>query len=225
LKLIERLVNIVYPPKCIFCGELMDISSMVHICGNCFGKLPFTADTFTAVPEGNGKGYCDGAVSVFRYTGAVKEALKRFKFHAKPSYYKTFARLAAAKLARLTDIRKYDIVIGIPLHRSREHERGYNQARLVSKAISRELGLPDGSGIVKRIKDTKAQSLLDKRNRALNVRDAFSVKAPEKIKGKSVLLVDDIMTTGSTLEECGRILKQAGADRVMALVVATGRNC
>jgi len=224
LNLIERLVNIVYPPKCIFCGKMVDISSMVHICGNCFEKLPFTEDTFTTVSEEKGKCYCDGAVCVFRYTGIVKEALKRFKFHAKPCYYRTFARLMAIKLLRLADIRKYDIVIAVPLYRSREHERGYNQSQLISKAISRELKIPDGSGIVRRVKDTKAQSLLDKHNRLLNVRGAFSVKSPERIKGKSVLLVDDILTTGSTLEECGKILKQAGADRVTAIVVATGRN-
>jgi ComF family protein len=95
---------------------------------------------------------------------------------------------------------------------------------LISKALSRELNLPECSKFVVRQTNTKAQSLLDKKDRRHNISAAFAVRAPDRIKGRSILLVDDIMTTGSTLEECGRMLKQAGAVRIMALVVATGRK-
>ena len=222
---IEKLLNMIYPPKCVFCGELLNINSAVHICGGCREKLPFTdSNVFRTSQESGARCWCDGAVSVFRYDGIVKEALKRYKFHDRPGYCKTFARLMADRLAEPGGLRRYDLVMGVPLHRNREYERGYNQAYLLSRALSVELGLPEGSKFMGRARQTRAQSLLDRQDRQDNIRDAFIVKAPEKIKGRSVLLVDDIMTTGSTLEECGRMLKLAGAVKVTAAVVATGRD-
>jgi ComF family protein len=168
--------------------------------------------------------WCDGAVSIFQYTGMVKESLIRFKFYNKPSYYRTYARLIADKLGKMTDIKRYDLVLSVPLHRHKEFSRGYNQAHLIAKALASELKLPERSGLLKRYRYTEAQSLLDKQKRNQNVKGAFTVTRPKRIEGKSVLLVDDILTTGSTLEECGRMLKQAGAQNVTAVVVATGRK-
>lgn len=224
LGLFDKLINIVYPAKCIFCQQLLNHNATLHICSGCFPKLPFTEETLLTTSQGGEKCYCDGAVSVFQYTGMVKGSLIRFKFYNKPGYYSTYARLMAHRLAKMTDIKKYDMVLSIPLHRQREFSRGYNQAFLISRALSRELKLPERSALIKRLIHTDTQSLLDKQNRNRNVKGAFIVAAPEKIKGKSILLVDDILTTGSTLEECGRMLKQAGAIKVTAAVVATGRK-
>ncbi len=168
--------------------------------------------------------YCDGVISVFEYTGMVKESLIRFKFYNKPGYYRTYARLMADRIRKTTDVTKYNMVLSVPLHKHREFSRGYNQARLISKELSRILRLPECSYILKRERYTEAQSLLDKQKRNQNVKGAFVVTAPKKVKGKNILLVDDILTTGSTLEECSRVLKQAGAGRVFAAVVATGRK-
>lgn len=174
--------------------------------------------------QGGDISYCDGAISVFQYTGMVKESLIRFKFYNKPSYYRTYARLIADKLSKVTDIKQYHVVMSVPLHSHKEFSRGYNQAHLISKALSKDLKLPECSHLMKRYRYTEAQSLLDKQKRDQNVKGAFSVASAKRIKGKSVLLVDDILTTGSTLEECSRMLKQAGALKVTAVVVATGRK-
>ena len=222
--LLEKIANTIYPPKCIFCKKPLGNDIALHICSACYAKLPFSREALLPVLEDEAAGWCDGAVSVFQYTGMAKDSLIRFKFYNKPSYYRTFARLLAYRLKKITDIKQYDMVISVPLHRQKEFARGYNQAYLLSRALSRELKLPEGSNLLKREKYTSSQSLLNKQNRQENIKGAFLANAPAKVEGKSILLVDDILTTGSTLEECSRMLKQAGVIKVIAAVVATGRK-
>jgi competence protein ComFC len=224
LKLFDKIINLFYPPKCIFCQQLLNHDAVLHICGNCYGKLPFMEQDIIPTSQEGEDGCCDGAISVFHYTGMVKESLIRFKFYNKPSYYRTYARLIADRLSKITGTGQYDIVMSVPLHRHKEFSRGYNQAYLISKALSKELGLPEASRLLRRYRYTENQSLLDKHRRHQNVKGAFNVLSPKKVNGKSVLLVDDILTTGSTLEECSRMLKLAGAKKVTAAVVATGRK-
>ena len=224
MQLLEKLVNVIYPPKCIFCRQLLRYDTELHICGTCREKLPFSREVFLAIRQGGGDSCCDGAVSVLQYTGMVKESLIRFKFYRKPGYYITYARLIAYRLRNMTDVTRFNMVMSVPLHSQREFSRGYNQAYLISRSLGRELRLAEHSYLLKRSRNTETQSLLDKQNRHSNVQGAFRVTAPGKVKGKSILLVDDILTTGSTLEECSRMLKQAGASEVIAAVVATGRK-
>lgn len=224
VNLLNRIISIIYPPKCIFCRQILDHDVILHICSTCYYGLPFTQMAFLATSQEDGDNCCDGAVSVFQYTGVVKESLIRFKFYNEPSYYRTYAKLIADKLAKMADIRQYHMVMSVPLHKHKEFSRGYNQAYLISKELGRELKLPEGSRLLKRCRYTEAQSLLDKQKRSQNVKGAFTITFPAKVAGKSILLVDDILTTGSTLEECSRELKKAGAVKVTALVVATGRK-
>lgn len=224
MRLFESVMNLIYPPKCIFCQQLLDYSTVIHICSQCSAKLPFSDSAIIRTWPGDEVNYCDGALSVFDYTGMVKESLIRFKFYNKPGYYRTFAKLIADKLNKLTNIEEYDMVISVPLHKHKEFIRGYNQAHLISKALSKLIKLPECSNVMKRERYTESQSLLDRQKRNQNVKGAFSVRLPQKAEGKTILLVDDILTTGSTLEECSRVLKQAGAVKVFAVVVATGRK-
>ncbi len=224
MNFIDKLVNIVYPPKCIFCQKLLDHDAALHICSACYAKLPLIENKVLRTSPDEETNYCDGVVSVFEYTGMVKESLIRFKFYNKPGYYRTYARLLADKLGKVIDVRSYQMVLSVPLHKHKEFSRGYNQARLISKALSGILKLKECSYLMKRERYTEAQSLLDRQKRNQNVKGAFVVVSPKKVRGKSILLVDDILTTGSTLEECSRVLKQAGAERVFAVVVATGRK-
>lgn len=224
VKLLNKIINIIYPPKCIFCQQVLSHDVAMQICSVCHSGLPFAQASFFATSQEDGGNYCDGAVSVFQYTGVVKESLIRFKFYNEPSYYRTYAKLIADKLVRMTEIKQYHMVMSVPLHKHKEFSRGYNQAYLISKELGRELRLPEGSKLLKRYRYTEAQSLLDKQKRSQNVKGAFTITTPVKVADKSILLVDDILTTGSTLEECSRVLKKAGAVKVTAVVVATGRK-
>ncbi len=224
VKLFDSILNMIYPPKCIFCQSILSHNAILHICNACYTKLPFIDKTIIRTWQEEEDSYCSGALSVFEYTGMVKESLIRFKFYNKPAYYRTYARLIADRLEKIINISSYDMVMSVPLHRHKEFTRGYNQAHLISKALARIIKLRECSYVLKRERYTEAQSLLDKQRRNQNVKGAFTVASPKKVQGKSVLLVDDILTTGSTLEECSRVLRQAGADKVFAIVVATGRK-
>ena len=113
-----------------------------------------------------------------------------------------------------------DMVIPVPLHRARERERGFNQSEVLAEGTSRAMGTALTKGILKRRKNTKDQTYLNAQQRAENVNGAFVVSQPEKVCGKGVILVDDVMTTGATLNECARMLQEAGAAQVLAATLA-----
>lgn len=124
----------------------------------------------------------------------------------------------------MTSSRKFDIIISVPLYKEKERVRGYNQSQLISRILSRETGIAENSGLLLKVRDTGRQSLLNRKERSLNIKDAFQLTNKDRVKGKTVLLVDDILTTGYTVNECSRILKEAGAKWVTAAVVASGKR-
>jgi ComF family protein len=120
----------------------------------------------------------------------------------------------------LEELRPVDAVMAVPLHFWRKHRRGYNQSELLADAFCRETGLLHLKSVLRRKKLTRSQTELGRGERFENVAGAFTIRHPERIRGKSVLLVDDICTTGATLEACARVLREAGARQVNALTVA-----
>jgi ComF family protein len=201
----------------------LEYDTDICICEDCFKKLRFFPDIPIKPDKSNEKSYCDLVVGVFEYDGLVRDSLRRYKFHNKPSYYRTYSKLLADRLRRMTDIGRYEAVLSVPLHSERERTRGYNQAYLISKALAKELKLPECSYALRRVKYTDAQSLLGRSDRHENVKDAFLVNDNRNITGKSVLLVDDIFTTGATVQECSKALISAGAREVTAAVMAAGK--
>ncbi|HOJ10370.1 MAG TPA: ComF family protein [Clostridiales bacterium] len=164
--------------------------------------------------------YFDRVFCVFEYSGYVREAIVRYKYFGKSHYYKTFAALLADKLKRITCSGDFNVILSVPLHKHKERKRGYNQSRLISKELSRIMQVPERSELLERIKNTPAQSLLHKNERYLNIKNAFKVTDVLEVKGKSILLIDDVLTTGNTLNECSRVLKEAGAKKVDIAVIA-----
>jgi ComF family protein len=117
---------------------------------------------------------------------------------------------------------RYDAVVAVPLDPATRKERGFNQSELLSDAVSRHSGVPDLSPALGRVRSAMPQHLLDKAARASNVRDRFFVKDTSAVRGKNLLLIDDVLTTGRTASECARVLKKAGATRVEVLAAAGG---
>lgn len=223
--MLEKLIKLIFPPKCIFCEEVLYYYSIHDICNKCNQSVNyFELDRSWPMRNIFTSEYCDGVVCVFEYEGIVRGALKRFKFHNKPSYYRTLANLLTERLFCLEDGFELDISMGVPLHKDRQDERGFNQAQLISKEVSKRLGIEDASKAIERVRKTKTQSLLKKSERIENVKGAFVLNDYYKISGKKILLIDDILTTGSTIDECARILKEAGAALVIVGVIATGRR-
>jgi len=169
--------------------------------------------------------YVDDAIYLFAYRGAVRKSLARYKFGNRPSYSRTFANLLARFLnSGYSVAHGIDMLVAVPLHAARELERGYDQAFLIARKLSEPSGIPLGRGLLLRRTGTRRQSSLSKADRSKNVRGAFYVKRPGSVKGRSILLIDDIITTGSTVSECARVLKEAGAAKVAAAAVASGRK-
>ena len=220
-----KILNLLFPPKCIFCGGILEFSCNIDVCEACYKKLPFFNDNSKSFYSNVvGTKNFNEVICLFEYSGIIKDSVRRYKFFNKACYYRTFAKLLSDKVKRVTMLPNFDIIMSVPLYKQREFDRGYNQAYLISKVLSKEIHIPEYSKLLERIKNTDAQSLLAKDRRAENIKNAFRVKNPDRIKDKNILLVDDIFTTGSTIDECCKVLKASGAKSVVAAVIASGRK-
>jgi ComF family protein len=113
-----------------------------------------------------------------------------------------------------------DFICPVPLHQLKKAERGYNQAFYIAKGLSRQVKIPLNAGLIKRKKFTQTQTKMNAKEREENIKDAFFIKNKNKVRGKNFLLIDDLITTGSTVKECGRVLKDSGANKVYAFSIA-----
>ncbi len=220
--MINWIINLIFPPKCIFCRTILNTKTEIEICKECYEQISFKEGA--SINPGGRFNYYDSVICVCDYSGIIKEAIRRYKFYNKPSYYRTFARLLAQRIKELTQWQKFDMILSVPLHPERERSRGYNQSYLIARQLSRELGIKNESKLLARVKNTHSQSLLQRDDRLINVKDAFKVTNASKVEGRAMFLVDDILTTGTTLNECSRVLKEAGAKKIVTAVIASGRR-
>lgn len=218
----ERILNLIFPPKCIFCNKILNFGAKLYICEDCHTKIPYMKNG--SIKHIKANNYYDDIICICEYSGIIKEALIRYKFFNRPSFGRTFAQLVYDRINEMPDWGKVDIIISVPLHRKKEQKRGYNQSHLISKQLGGLLGIEVNRTLLIRTKNTDSQSLLNRGERLQNVKDAFQVTDINSVNGKSILILDDILTTGTTLNECCKVLKNAGAGKVTAAVVATGRK-
>ena len=210
----EWLLDLLYPPKCMFCRRLLE-SSEEPYCGRCQESLPEYDGPLKKVL------YFEKAVAPFYYEEPVRDAILRFKFHGMQSYAKQFAQWMAVWVRDKLE-GTYDLISWVPCSRQRRWSRGFDQAELLAKALAEELG----AGAVctlKKIKHNPKQSKTDSvARRRANVLGVYCAVEPERFCGKRILLVDDVLTTGATLSECGKVLRMAGSgDLVCAVIAAT----
>jgi ComF family protein len=165
----------------------------------------------------------DWARSAVRYDGVAKDCLRRFKYNAGTWLLDDLVQwLVALWRACPASAHEADVVTGVPLYAKRERERGYNQSALLADRLASRIGIPFQRGLLWRNRSTTSQTHLTAAQRVHNVRGVFSVPWPGRVRGARIVLVDDVMTTGATVNECSRALKAAGADSVMVLTVARG---
>jgi len=165
----------------------------------------------------------DWARSAVRYEGVAKACLRRFKYNAGTWLLDDLTDwLWALWQACPSIVQTANVVTCVPLHPKRERERGYNQATLLGRRLATRIGIPFQERLLWRTRATATQTHLTAAQRAHNVKGVFTVPWPSRVRGARVLLVDDVMTTGATVNECARALKAAHADSVMVLTVARG---
>lgn len=209
------LLDLFFPPKCPFCGKVLDHAG---ICPACEKALPWTE-------EGAGVRELSGGVrcaAPLWYEGKVREGLLRFKFQgarAAGPLGELVARCAAERFSGA-----FDVVTWVPVSRRRLRSRGYDQARLLAESACR-LWEVRPEQLLQKITDNPAQSgLTEEAARRANVLGVYEAAEPERIQGCRILLVDDICTTGATLAECARTLRDAGAADVMCVCAALARR-
>ena len=234
-KIKKKLIELIYPKrtKCCVCGR----EAKEAVCSTCLSQLEYLegrvclkcgkgiGDEYDAniCPDCQREGkHFDMAFSCFQYKDMGKTIIHKLKYESCKEVAYTLARLMHQKMA---DERiKLDAVVPVPIHKSKEEIRGFNQAQLIAEEIAAAAGIPLWNCIT-RTKVTTDQFKLDKIHRNLNVHNAFCINMLyNDVKYKSVLLVDDVYTTGSTVDECSKILKQHGVHRVFVITAATGSN-
>lgn len=215
MNLWTAFLDLLYPPRCVFCRRLLREGER-DACGTCRATLPVTE----GLCEQKGE-FFDRCLSPFFYTGAVRESFHRYKFDGYRWYAPAYGRW-------MTDcLRDYlnepvDLVTWAPLSRKRRRKRGYDQARLLAHEVALSLGMEE-TPLLEKAVDTPAQSGLEgAAKRRANVLGVYGMKQGADVTDQRILLVDDIVTTGSTLSECARVLKTAGASRVLCLTLARG---
>lgn len=206
------LCDLLYPPKCMLCGRLLRDSEAV-LCGRCGHELPEWDNAPRRIP-----GY-ERCAAAFVYEEPIRGSILRFKFHGMQTYAVQFARWMAVRVRG--ELRtSFDFVTWTPCSRRRRWTRGFDQAELLAKALARELDLEARPTLEKfRHRPPQSKTKTAAKRRA-NVQGAYRLLPGADVRARTVLVVDDILTTGATLGECGRILRQAGAKALYAAVIA-----
>lgn len=226
MKAVKIIEKIFFPEKCAVCGRTLKLSEENCLCcGSDEQKL--SADCCEHCGLEKDECCCESNVSatlphltgVFRYDGLIQNKLLCFKFSGKKELYKFFGGALSERVAVTFSKTDFDIVTFVPSSKSTVKERGYNQCELISKRVSQKLFLNHEELLVK-TEETPKQHKLTAKERMTNVIGSFAVKQGADIKGKTVLLCDDIKTTGATLKECSDVLLAAGAKDVYCAAVA-----
>jgi len=217
---ISTVLDLLFPPKCVFCSKVLNKTDEGW-CDRCTESLPYTDNL--GVQDGDVFDFC---VSPLYYTGTVRRSVLRYKFRNASYYSDTYGKVLAECIRELKDSNRfnahYDIISWVPLSTKRERKRGYDQAMLLATATALELNEVAVETLRKPI-DVQPQSELgDKAERSANIGGAYVVSDLNNIVGKRVLLIDDVVTTGSTFDECSRVLLSAGAVVVICAALARG---
>lgn len=224
----EAALDLLFPRRCPLCGVVL--RSNERICGRCAKDMTFIRRPICQrCGRPSGSCFCHlerfaftRNVSPLLYTRAARRGIHRMKFSHVLSASVYFGRLmaGAARMEYADAGILFDAVIGVPMHPQDYHARGYNQADLLARTVADELRLPLVKRALVKYRRTSAQHTLSWRERRTNIKDVFRVSNPDAVRGKTILLCDDVMTTGSTLNECALTLLDAGA-REIYCVTAT----
>lgn len=212
------LLDLIYPPVCGICETI----NKNHLCKQCESNIKKYEINEIVSYKGNKDIYFDFQLKTFNYKDIIRDKIIDYKFNEKAYLSKTFEKMILKNEKIYGFLKKYDIILYVPMFRRNKFARGYNQAELIAKLIAKKLQINIERNNLIKVKETEKQSTLTKKQREKNVKDAFELINPEKIKNKKVILFDDIYTTGNTVNECSRILKEAGACEIAALTIAVG---
>lgn len=225
--------SILYPTVCPFCSRLVKEG----MCEECRKKVVYVQEPYCRKcgkpVRTEEQEYCfdcektshffEEGRSLFVHKSPVAEAIYAMKYQNRRVYAQFFGKQLAERYGGFIQKKKIDLIMPVPLHRSRKRARGYNQAQLLAEELALWTGIPVDTKRLERRKKTRPQKSLNEKQRRLNIRGSFYFEG--KLKGiENILLVDDIYTTGSTLDEAARILLKSGAEKVYFLTISIGQG-
>ncbi len=231
------LLDLLYPRACAHCGR-PDPDAGRYLCWDCMARVDFIQPPFCELcgdPVGGRVGhayrcalcsdravYFDAARSVARYDGVAGALIRDLKYHGAFWLAADLADLLAAGVRSHFETGAFDAIAAVPLHPAKQRVRGYNQSALLAAALGRRLGLPPARRCLCRLRPDRSQTHLTVPERAANVAHAFGTRWNRWLEGRRILLVDDVMTTGATVNDCARALKEGGAAAVRVITLARG---
>lgn len=214
---LDLILDLFFPPKCMLCGKLVE-SIRERVCQDCLlSELPEYEGSDPDVP------YYAHAVATFRYEEPISDAIRRYKFQGMEAYAEQFAAWMAVTIRdKLTD--RYDLISWAPCSWQRTWSRGYDQSELLAKRLAKELHV-EAVRTLRKVKHTPKQSrTANAARRRANVLGVYRAYEPERFIGKRILMIDDVLTTGATLSECGKVLQMAGAGELVCAVLASAHK-
>lgn len=233
--MIERLFQFFLPLQCHCCEKFLDEGEQ-GICSDCLSEIhwikppfcsvcgtPFISEQVRDHPCSScliKRKYFTMARALGVYDGSLQEAIHRWKYQGKTTLTPFWGEWMTEGLCRYWDPKFFDLLIPVPLHKQRLRERGFNQTLLLVEELSCRTGIPYRNRILQKVRPTLPQVNLSGVEREKGVRGSFHIIGKEGIKGKTVLLVDDVYTTGATVNECSKVLLAAGAERIDVLTLA-----
>ena len=220
MKIISGFLDILFPPKCIFCRAVLEKRERAdRVCRKCRDELPYNETLVEPKPtRGESCASLESICAPLSYSGNVRRAIRTFKFYDRPDFAEPLGRFIADEVARRYK-GEFDLLTWVPISRKRRKKRGYDQSRLLAEEVAKRLGR-DAVPTLDKTRNTKANSRLGAEERSSNVRGVYAVIDRASVEGKRVLIIDDVYTTGATLGECARALRDAGASSVIGAAVA-----
>lgn len=213
---LDEIINFILPNACVCCDATIDTGAR-FICWDCFGKLEKFEDTHPWKVEYIEKGIIDNSISAFwfREGTEIQKLMHAMKYRKMKSIGKLFGSETGKRIISVNGM-KFDYVIPVPLHSAKARERTYNQSDYIARGIAETIGAGVLRNALKRTRFTKSQTRLDKSQRKENVSGAFEInpKQKDKITGKNIILADDVITTGATILECAKVLRESGAGKI-----------
>lgn len=213
MNFINSAFDYFFPPICGMCGEINEN----YICNNCYENIKKIKKC--VINEYNNRNFSKH-LYIFRYEGIIRNKIIEYKFEDKGYLYKMFAKIILSDKKTCNFIKKYDVIIPVPISKKRKKKRVYNQSELVANELAQKLNQDIWTDIIIKKKDNKPQSELNKLERIKNVEDIYEINKPIEVKNKKVLLLDDIYTTGSTVNEIARKLKQNQTQEIGVITLA-----
>jgi ComF family protein len=211
--------DFIYPPCCLVCKTRLKNSKEL-VCRNCWESFPKLSQPFIPVnvllpaPV-----WFETSLALFQFDDNIQHVIHYFKYRGFRRLGTDFGRRLALLYHDILPFTGVDALIPVPLHRVRLRERGYNQSAILARSIAANTKWPVWSDVLFRTRYTQPQVKMSHHRRLKNVMDAFAVKAPDRVRNTHIVLVDDVLTTGSTLNECARTLRIAGAKRIDCLTI------